>query len=529
MQKLHQLTGVPFRLINPWIGDYYSRLQSTPGCVQIVNGFVIANSFFAVILPPNWNKFAGPGTYPILVNAHYDVNENLFGYDFTNNVLAGFGLGQSIAQWIAESGTGGRTGAIGVIWNGGASISSITANDYARTQFAQIIDLVSTYAGGDRYRVLVSGGSRGGLATLMLASNPEGIGVNNYRVTYAAASVPGTKLGTHASLISTTMPAQLSGFATATGFADSWRPNWVYPSYGRPELVGLSAVQASLQVFSGSTDPAWVDANRSPISQSFINGLKNAQTQVALHLGTHDEFMPFGTQAEYLFRLKQEGVPVEAHIVVRGGHSPLNAVEPNPGQPPHSFYGKLRLAMLSYVQPGTPVSWRMAVTGPQSVRYYAVNRTTNNADLFAYEGLELPFTLEVPRLLYVGMPIIGYVTGQPGTYFEVHTNAGNFSGTIGNTMTWVFSTQALSAGQIVYNHVYMKTPSMPALVEIPAYTVPGVNYMTLTTDVLQGPPPLVGNGTLWNQVKFPCLTYPSIPCMTRVPGFGETNWGMSQY
>jgi len=58
-----------------------------------------------VILPPNWNAAAPTGSYPIVFQAFYDVNENLF---------LGFGQAQAIATWIAESGTGGRTGAIGV-------------------------------------------------------------------------------------------------------------------------------------------------------------------------------------------------------------------------------------------------------------------------------------------------------------------------------------------------------------------------------------------------------------------------------
>jgi hypothetical protein len=58
-----------------------------------------------------------------------------------------------------------------------------------------------------------------------------------------------------------------------------------------------------------------------PIGAPFIAGLKAAGTQLLLGMGTHDEFVPFGPEVEYLLALKAAQVPVEASIIFRGGHS----------------------------------------------------------------------------------------------------------------------------------------------------------------------------------------------------------------
>lgn len=498
--------NVPFMMYNPTIGNVLTRLVSNPGCVQIIHGLVVDNSFATVILPPNWTAAAPPGTYPIVVNPFYDVNDNVFG---------GFGSARDIALWVAESGLAGQTGAIGVIWNGGASLSSVTANDYARHQFASVIDLVATFAGGDRYRVLVGGGSRGALATLMLASNPEGY---NYRVTYAIATGPATKLGTHVNLISATMPSQLGGLG-ASGFGNAWRPGWTYPAFGRPALVGMTAQQAALRLFSGNPDASWVDAFKSPISDAFVAGLLNAGTQVILSLGSHDPYIPFGTQAEYLFKLRAAGVPVEAHVLVRGGHHVL------PG-----FWTKLRWAMASYFRPGADPALRMAETGLGSIRYYAVNRATNNADLFAFSNIQFPFTLEVPRFVYVGMPIVAMVTGEPGTEFFLHTNQGAPTfGVIGASRLWTLTIPASGAGTLAYTAVQIKKPGMPSFVNLDPTAIPGSSGMPLNTQIFAGPVPNVRHSTMEAWIQFPCLHGVPLACMPRVPGWSDVNWGMSEY
>jgi hypothetical protein len=76
--------------------------------------------------------------------------------------------------------------------------------------------------------------------------------------------------------------------------------------------------------------------------------------------------------------------------------------------------------MLSYVTPGAPPE--IVATGADSVVYWAVDAA---GQAYHLPGLnansEIPFTLQVPRTMYGGMPIVMMVAGQPGTYYEIHT------------------------------------------------------------------------------------------------------------
>lgn len=441
--------GIPFKLYNPAIGDVASRLVQGQPCVQIIHGLEIADSLYTVILPPYWTP--SPNRYPIVVNSQYDINANLFTP----------GLGSLLPHWIAESGLGGNTGAIGVIWNGGGSVSTATVNNIARHQFASVVDALAGYpgwagVGGDRNRIIMFGGSRGGTATLMIASNPEH---RNYRVTYALAASPGTKVGTGSYLISATLPAQLAIGLNQSGFNNAWLPGWTYPASGKPSMVGMTADQAFRQLVAGSWDIGTVDWTSSPNSDQFVSGLRDAQTQVVLSMGSHDEYIPYGQAVEYLFKLRAWGVPVEAEIIMRGGH------ETRPG-----FYDRARLAMLSYVMPGAPVAWRTAETGNGSIDYWRINRSNNQAEYFANASqIQFPFTLEVPRVMYGGMRIVMMVTGEPGTYYEVHTNvAPPIVGTIpngaGNTTSHFAWAEAMTGpgGVITYN-VLIQKPGQAAM------------------------------------------------------------------
>jgi hypothetical protein len=158
-----------------------------------------------------------------------------------------------------------------------------------------------------------------------------------------------------------------------------------------------------------------------PIGAPFIAGLKAAGTQLLLGMGTHDEFVPFGPEVEYLLALKAAQVPVEASIIFRGGHSGApNLIRPAAPAPASTLVERAFWAMLSYVTPGAPPE--TVATGADSVVYWAVDAA---GQAYHLPGLnansEIPFTLQVPRTMYGGMPIVMMVAGQPGTYYEIHT------------------------------------------------------------------------------------------------------------
>jgi acetyl esterase/lipase len=478
------------------------KLEHASNCVQVLHGVPIGNSLVTIMFPPNWNKFAPTGSYPILAQGFYDLNDN---------VLGGFGEAHWIGRAIAQSGVSGRTGAIGVIWNGGGALGTGTINDAARGDFAAIIDMLAAYVGGDRNRILMLGGSRGGSTALTIASNPAPS--YNYKVTYVLAWVPGTKTGTHFSLASATTPMLFGGGA---GFNNGWVPGWTYPAYGKPSLVGLSALQANLQTLVGTTDPAWADANFAPISDRFVAGLVAAGTQVVLAFGSHDEYIPFGTQAEYLFKLRAWGVPVEAHVAMRGGHTRLGAL---------NAQIRIENALFSYVQPGAPVAWRMAETGLESIRYYAVNRTTQQVDLVGYSNIQFPFTLEVPYRVWSGMPIVIMATGEPGTAVTITgyngaTLVASFPCNIGPTRlcTITAGSEYLGGITLSYQVTIQKPGQAPQAMNMS--NVPGHSMVPMTTEVLPGPPP-----TSWGHAQM----YPYFQNPYKFGKWTQTNWGISEY
>jgi hypothetical protein len=102
---------VPVRLLRPdAVGT--TRLLSRPGAVQVVNGLVVDGSLVTVVLPANWSQSALAATYPIVANGFYDLNANVFR-----------GEGPDLIRMIALSGSAGRSGAIGVLWNGGGAVA----------------------------------------------------------------------------------------------------------------------------------------------------------------------------------------------------------------------------------------------------------------------------------------------------------------------------------------------------------------------------------------------------------------------
>jgi hypothetical protein len=498
----NQAHEVPFRVVRP-DGDLLGRLEVNSNRVQIISGIVLANSFVSIVLPPNWDPSVAEGTYPILAQGFYDVNENLF---------AAFGEGQMIARMIAESGVDGRTGAIGLIWNGGAGMSSITANDTARLQFAQIVGLVAQYLKGNQHKILMLGGSRGGTTTLMIASNPENY---DYTVSFAYAWAPGAKLGTHVRLISPTMPEQ-SGLG-AIGFADAWKPNWRYPACGLRDYVGLSAQQANAKLLFGTSDFDRVDREGSPTSERFLKGLKRAQTRVLLDIGSHDSYIPFGTQLEYLYLLRKYKIPTEAQVFVRGGHfGDLARVEE-----------KIWKALLSYVTPGASDEGRQVTS--ESTRFRQVVRVGEGVlEDFSPEGGIFPFTLEVPKKQFVTSPVVFMASGHPGTRYEVYVEGVLFlAGVIPDSWMsehYFAGTGDYQPGTYHYTKIRIMKPGSTVWKNLDLRNTPSPDGEPLTTTLLARPNR--GWGLEWSSEKVVEKIHRNNNVLAN---FFWTNWGVSEY
>lgn len=497
------LSGAPVRLLRPDAVNT-ERVRSRAGAVQIINGLIIDGSLATIILPANWSAAAPAGTYPIVANGFYDLNDNLFHQE-----------GPDLTRLIALSAQSGRTGAIGVLWNGGGAVSSRTLNPKSLDQFNAVVNTVATQYSGDRHRILMFGGSRGGSTALAMASNIKG---HDYTVTFVAAAVPPARVGEHSVLQSTTYPGLLAAASWTTGLGDAWRTGWTYPSCaGLPHLTGLTAPQAHLYILTGTSDPMIADLTLSVGGPAFINGLKAAGTHVYLEVGSHDFIVPYAHQVEYGAKLLAAEIPTHADVLIRGGHGARS----EPGRV-FSRVGLNRLwdALQTYLDP-TQTGQRPSVA--PGVDFYLVNRATHQIEAFARSDTAFPFTMEIPRYTSRGARFPIVLVGEIGTEWEVAILVPGESvpvlstGTISSewkSLLWV----DVPADQPLGDHLVglrIKKPGAASFVTIPSTnTIDGtaaiINVVEVEPNVSGGS---AGVATLAGQI----------------PGFEGTNWGISEY
>lgn len=488
LSDMCKATATPFQLLRPdAIG---TRVATAPGVVQVIHGIVIDGSLATVILPANWTR---QGSFPIVANGYYDLNDNLFHQE-----------GPELMKAIARSTSGGRTGAIGVLWNGGGSLAGRTLNPRALDQFAKVIDLVHKELGGDPQRILTFGVSRGAVTALEVASNPK---KHPYRVSFVAAAVPPTRIGEHSQLTSATFPGLLEGVSWTTGFQDAWRTGWTYPSCaGKPQLTGSSSAEAHLYILTGTKDAAEADAHRSLISDEYVAGLKSAGTQVHLQVGSHDFIVPYAHQVEYGLKLIGNGVPVEGEVYLRSGHYQRNPI------------GRVWDALQAYIDPAAKGQEPKVNPG---IKYFQVNRANKTLDELAIPDGVFPFTLEGPRFVTRGSRFPLVMVGASDTQWEVTLQgaAGPYvwTGTIGANMKsiqWVDVTQAQTLGDYSYG-LRIKKPNTTTWKEISS------------TSTIDGSPAVIT--LVDSEPNVSGTDIRALAAAPKVDGFGQTNWGLSEY
>ena len=256
----------------------------------------------------------------------------------------------------------------------------------------------------------MSGGSRGGLTSVNMASNPYSY---DYTVLFAAATATPSLLGEHALLTSTTYPPLLPSTAWSVGLSDSWHTGWTYPPCaGRPHLTGLSGPLAHLSIMTASADPGEGDSQHSPLSPRFIQGLKDAGTQVFLTVTEKDNIVPYNTQIKYAFKLMQSGVPTEVEVLLRGGHTErfVNTIIGKA----YARIDKLITHVMAYVE------GKQQPQVSSGMDLYAANRNTGVMEPLSPADNNLPFSVDVPYITARGMRFPLVFVGTPGTEYNLN-------------------------------------------------------------------------------------------------------------
>lgn len=530
--------AVPFSFYNwdpagAWVGQVLAEPVvpgwSGPGTgrVRVIHGLVIDDSFVTVLLPPNWTY--GAGNHPLVFEAFYDVNKNLFN-DFGHSGL--------IASIVAKSGLLGRQGSIGVLWNTGSSEVGVGGNSRALAQFTSVLGWVASHLKGDPFRVHMVGRSRGGTVPLILASS----GSAAFTIKYIVSIAAGTKFGEHLSISGATMLGQVGG---ANGRNDSWMPGWTYSDANA--LFGLSSKEASSQIMFG-TNVASLDSIVSPIAPARLTNIKAKGTKILMLVGTNDRYIPYGTQMEYIQAMQDPAspAPLEAHVVIGGGHlrdaDAMDNLLNGAGAAFNAGDRLLNAVMFSMGAGGTDA---VTSTGPNRIRYYrATKGTTEGAQSYTALSInassERPFTVEVPYRVWTGMPVEMFVAGHPGTLVELWTNVSGPLGTFTIPPSGSLYFTANSAGwppigTLLYG-VAIKTPSMGAFQTISSVgsgAISGVTEMfpqcgsTVLGTIIDpsGPPYITAYAAV--QALDSRFQPPNRTCINS-GAWSETNWGLAK-
>jgi len=424
-KRVVKATGVDLKFYRPdafTVRNAPTRLKDAPGCAQVLHAKIIKTSeedpgcLATFFLPPNWKSDAPEGTYPIVTVGHYDLNEHVF-------LPSPAGRGDAFGSIVARSGIEGRTGAIGVIWNGGGAWATYTANPRAFRQFGRIIDFVSEELGGNRHCVMATGNSRSGITAVSMASNPLNL---DYTMTFISAGSFASNRDNKQLSFSTTYPKQLMNLCRMTGFHDSWKPGWRYPAtdgiHVRAEdinkkalinkhLTGKDVFEVAGYVLSGreSTNPDW-----NPFSDKMMTGILDAGTSVFLEVRTND-ILPHFNMLEYANKLEEkmkekEDVRLHVDYIARAGHAFRST-------PQGSFvlHDKLWDALSQFVDPN-------ATKGPlvePGKGYFKINRKTRRFEKVKLTDGTHPFSMDVPVGIMRGDSITLVCTGEPGTTYRV--------------------------------------------------------------------------------------------------------------
>lgn len=340
------------------------------------------DSLGTFVLPPGWTFDGPPSQYPILFNAFYDLHGSTF-------YSVGRGMIETLSALYEHA--GGPRRAVGLIWNGGGASATYATHGSAYDNAAQFIDDADSLLRADPERVVFTGGSRGGITALAMASNPDG---HPYTARFVNAYVPFPRMGSAIATANASYSMGLSSLVGVTGWQDSWLDNWSLP--GDPGTDGREL--ARLNLF-GTTSISSINANLSIDSPPVIDDLDAEGTCVVLRTGTHDAHRPHAYVAEYVDRLRAKGIPVQFEVFYRAGHAV--ALDTLPGD----------LELMNKV-------FDVDYTLTTSVKHYQ----RDPSDPQSYEEFSptyIPLTFEAPLVVGNGQSHTWSFVGEPGGRFQV--------------------------------------------------------------------------------------------------------------
>lgn len=384
------------------IGSAYDPLGLYPGS---------ENSLATFLLPPGWSSTAPAQSYPILFGGQYDIHEATFN---------GIGLGVLDTLGTLYQQSSGVRRAVGVLWNGGGAAATYTTQGSSYENAAQLIAYADTQLHADPERIVFTGGSRGGLTALQLASNPY---AKPYTAKFVRAVEPQVLLGEAITYVANPSHSlAVSSMGIVTGYDNCWMSGWQEPGTGR------AAAQLALLNTYGTEDVGVVDTTYANDSDPLRTGLCAEGTGVVLLLSTHDYVKPFTQMADYLDHLRTLAHPltsthlmhtqgdVHAKVFYRFGHSPAS----NDGAPSD-------LDLMNKV-------FDNDTTLPPGIEFFA--RDPLDATLAVpIDPDHVPLAFEAPIQVGAGQQHTWAFTGEPGGRFEVWAAQMDTSWTLGDGYT----------------------------------------------------------------------------------------------
>jgi hypothetical protein len=348
--------------------------QPAPGSEDSIGSF---------ILPPGWSASAPAASYPILFNGFYDLN---------GSTLNGLG-----PQFIRTLGAlyrnpAGPRRAVGVLWNGGGASACFTFQPSVYDGGAKLIADAASLLRGDPERMVFTGGSRGAITALELASNPFG---KPYTAKFCIAAAPQYKPGTAFLAANPTYSLGMGSIPIVTGYADAWISTWTEPG------TGFTGRQLTAFNAFGTTNFSSIDTNWGVDSDLFLNALAAEGTRVVLRVGTNDFSVAYAQGAEYTDHMRSKGIPSRLEVHYRFGHSMPPVVDPDETNLLNRVFDN------NYVFPST-------------TEHYARNPADYTLSVHLTPPLpHIPLVYECPITVGTGQFQTWRFVGQPGGRYQV--------------------------------------------------------------------------------------------------------------
>ncbi|RED85560.1 hypothetical protein [Cohnella phaseoli] len=352
---------------------------------QLVHGCVVGEgqhrSMATFILPPYWRPDSVQG-YTALFSGFYDQNENVFG-----------SVGPPLLKALGDSLKSTGRGSVGIVWNGGGSIGTRTLQGSIYGNLNDLFAEANRRFRVDPHAIVAVGGSRGAIAGLVAAGNPQRSG---YSIPYLVCYNPPLFFGDDPSeLLNPAFPVRWDAVRGDIGYKEAWRPGWTGPD-------GESAIERFLTLQFGTADRDLIVQELGPASDRLLQGLKDSGTKVCLNHGTHDAFTPSWPAFEWAERARRRGVPVRHEIGYRFGHN--NCTDP---------YARAAECLAALVKGEELLA--------EGTWHYC--RASEAADEWAlserFEPTVQPAFLEVPKAVIPGFPIYLAVYGSAGMAYSV--------------------------------------------------------------------------------------------------------------